>query len=211
MKSVADMPGELPVFPLAGVLLLPRGYLPLNIFEPRYLNMVEDALKSDRLIGMIQPRAADDGRGPLFDTGCAGKITDFTETADGRFEITLTGICRFRVGAEVEAGKPYRRVKPDWSRFGNDFTPGDCLDIDRAALKKMLGDYFKMHGLSCDWDAIDGAPDGRLITCLSMICPFDPGEKQALLEADCCRDRARKFMSLLEMAVQAQTCKSGCH
>ena len=212
MKSVTDMPPTLPVFPLTGVLLLPRGYLPLNIFEPRYLMMVDDALKSDRLIGMIQPRMSDDGgKGPLFETGCAGKITSFLETGDGRYEITLTGICRFRTAKEVSNGTPYRRMQADWARFDKDFTPGDCLDIDRPLLKQMLKDYFAKHDLSCDWDAIDGAPDGRLITCLSMICPFDPGEKQALLEADCCRDRARKFMSLLEMAIQGGECGSGCH
>jgi uncharacterized protein len=211
-KTVADMPDTIPVFPLSGVLLLPRGYLPLNIFEKRYLAMVDDALKADRLIGMIQPKVADDGgKGPLFETGCAGKITSFAEMGDGRYEITLTGVCRFRVTQELPAEKPYRRVRADWARFDKDFTPGDSLDVDRPLLKKMLKDYFELHDLSCDWDAIDGAPDGRLITCLSMICPFDPGEKQALLEADCCRDRAEKFMSLLKMAVQGGGCGSGCH
>ncbi len=212
-QDSADLlPGRLPVFPLSGVLLLPRGNLPLNIFEPRYLAMVDDALKTDRLIGMIQPRDSDEkGAVSLFDTGCAGRITSFAEQDDGRYLITLTGICRFRISCEIEPVSGYRRIEPDWSAFRDDFKPLDSLDLDRPLLKKMLGDYFDLQGLSCDWDAVDGTPDERLITCLSMICPFEPGEKQALLEAVCGRERAIKFMTMLKMALHRQGSCSGCH
>lgn len=202
-----SLPDEIPVFPLPGVLLLPRGHLPLNIFEPRYIAMVDDALKASRMIGMIQPR--DDSA--LYDTGCAGRITSFNETGDGRYLITLTGISRFKIKNEIEPKNGYRRVMPDWSPFAHDFHELKCLDIDRADLKKMLHDYFQMQDLHCDMDSIDNAPDEKLITCLSMICPFDAGEKQALLEAKCCRERAQKFMALLKMALHKDGCCGGCH
>lgn len=209
--SVA-LPQNLPVFPLTGVLLLPRGQLPLNIFEPRYLAMIEDALKGDRLIGMIQPRDFQQGMtsdfAPLFGTGCAGKITAFEERDDGRYLITLTGICRFRVDEELPMQRGYRRVRTNWTDFNADPQAHDCLGIDRNHLKDLLRSYFDIEGLSCSWDSIDGASDDKLITALAMICPLDPGEKQALLEAACCRTRAKMFMTMLEMAVH--NAKSGC-
>ena len=205
---IPPLPEELPVFPLPGVLLLPRGRLPLNIFEPRYIAMVDDALKTDRMIGMIQPR--DDAA--LYETGCAGKITSFDETEDGRYLITLTGISRFKIKNELPLKNGYRRFRADWSPFSDDFKETDCLDLDRDALKKMLAEYFQLQDLCCDMDAIDGASDNKLITCLSMICPFDPGEKQALLEARCCRERAQKFLALLKIAVHdGGCCGGGCH
>ena len=205
--KIPALPDEIPVFPLAGVLLLPRGHLPLNIFEPRYIAMVDDALKSNRMIGMIQPR--DDSA--LYDTGCAGRITSFDETGDGRYLITLTGISRFKIKKEMEMKNGYRCVKPDWAPFSHDFKELECLDIDRKALRNMLQDYFKMQDIQCDMNSIDTAPDEKLITCLCMICPFDAGEKQALLEANCCRERARKFMALLKMAVYHDDSCGGCH
>lgn len=200
-----DLPDILPIFPLNGVLLLPGGQLPLNIFEPRYLAMMDAALKADRLIGMVQPREiprnlADDDTVPVYDTGCAGRITAFEETDDGRYLITLTGVARFRVAGEQPLLNGYRRVRPDWS-YPKDKETADCLGIDRRRLTALLESYFSQQGLSCSWDAIDGAPDNRLITCLAMVCPFDAREKQALLEAACCKERARLFMTLLEMAV----------
>lgn len=202
------LPDTLPVFPLPGVLLLPRGQLPLNIFEPPYIAMVDDALKTNRLIGMIQPRTDDS----LYETGCAGKITSFSETDDGRYLITLTGLSRYKIGNEIEQQNGYRRIQPDWEPFTHDFEEIDCLDLDRAALKNMLSTYFDAQDLQCDMDSIDTAPDEKLITCLSMICPFDTGEKQALLEAKCCRERAQKFMALLKMAVHEDgCCGGGCH
>ncbi len=197
------LPGTIPVFPLEGVLLLPRGHLPLNIFEPRYLAMVDDALKTDRIIGMIQPAKGQQQQTlpDLYNVGCAGRITSFHETDDNRYLITLTGIARFRTTMELTQQNGYRRVAVDWSSFGEDFKASSCLDVDRERLHRLLASYFILHGLSCDWDMIDSASDERLITCLSMICPFEACEKQALLEASCCRVRANMFMAMLELAV----------
>jgi Lon protease-like protein len=204
------MPDTLPVFPLAGVLLLPYGQLPLNVFEKRYVSMVDDALRGDRLIGMIQPRLNGPDLTDLYDTGCAGRIKSFSETDDGRYMITLTGLSRFRVEEELPQVNGYRRVRPDWTPYKKDFDLRECLDLDRDKLRAMLRGYFEMNDLSCDWETIDGASDASLITCLSMICPFDPGEKQALLEAPCGHTRAEKFMMLLKMALHGD-CKAGCH
>jgi len=222
MLNVADapnpetLPSQIPLFPLSGVLLLPRGVLPLNIFEQRYKAMVEDALRTpDRLIGMIQPRIAREGLSgdtdPLYETGCAGRMTGFEETDDGRYLITLKGISRFRVKKENGLQRGYRRADVDWSPFTKDFKTTDCLDIDRNALKKLLSEYFTQQDLQCDWARIDGTPDERLMTCLAMVCPFDPGEKQALLETVCCRERAQKFMSMLKMALHQHGKGCGCH
>lgn len=196
-----NLPQALPVFPLPCVLLLPRGQLPLNIFETRYINMVDEALQTNRMIGMVQPRTEEDHITEIYDTGCAGRITEFSETEDGGYLITLTGICRFKVVEEIEAKQGFRRVHPDWVPFRDDFQEEDCLGLDRDSLKSLLQSYFKKQDLSCDWDAIDEAPDERLMTCLSMICPLDAREKQALLETVCCHERAKKFMTMLEMAV----------
>ncbi len=216
--SAAALPAILPVFPLEGVLLLPGGQLPLNIFEPRYLAMVEDALKADRMIGMIQPRnrapeaSGKGGDGALFETGCAGRITSFNETDDGRYLIGLTGISRFNITRELDMKHGYRRIAPDWTAYQADRNPAGCLDLDRQKLKIMLKDYFALQGIDCDWDAVDGASDQKLITCLSMICPFESSEKQALLEAACCRSRAVLFMGMLEMAICAGDGHGGgCH
>ncbi|MCC7305628.1 MAG: LON peptidase substrate-binding domain-containing protein [Alphaproteobacteria bacterium] len=205
-----DLPETLPVFPLPGVLLLPAGHLPLNIFEPRYLKMVQDVLGGNRLIGMIQPKHPD--KPEIYDTGCAGKITEFTETSDGRYLITLTGICRFHVVQELKTVLPYRQVKAGWQPFRSDLDTVGCLNLDRKKLHTLLQSYFKTEGLDCEWERIEKATDGRLITCLSMVCPFDAKEKQALLEAPDCKSRADMFMTMLEMAVlagkTAEPCKS---
>lgn len=194
-KEGVVLPGELPIFPLDGVLLLPRGQLPLNIFEPRYVAMVEDALSSGRMIGMIQTRED----GSLYEVGCAGKITSFHETCDGRFEIVLTGISRFAVSRELSQLNGYRKVQADWMAYQNDVEMLSCLDIDRPKLVRLLKKYFDHQGLTCNWDAVENAADEKLINCLAMICPFEPKEKQALLEAPCPKNRARLFMTLLEM------------
>lgn len=197
-----QLPETIPVFPLTGVLLLPRGKLPLNIFEPRYLNMVQDALASNRLIGMIQPR--DGGMGnhpPLYDIGCVGRITSFSETEDGRFLITLTGISRFRIAGEVPTTRGYRRIIADWSAFAADLDEDEVCDLDRASLDSTLRAYFKQQGISANWDSIAQAPLDRLITSLAMICPFDAPEKQALLESPDLNARAKLLLALVEMAV----------
>ena len=197
-----DLPQTLPIFPLSGVLLLPRGKLPLNIFEPRYLAMTEDAIKSDRMVGMVQPmeEGAAGDQPPVFPVGCAGRITQFAETEDRRYLITLTGICRFRIERELPLFCGYRRVVPDFSPSRPDFEP-ESTRLDRARLLSALKVYLKLQQLSADWESIEGAPDERLITSLSMICPFSCREKQALLESSCLAERARVLTALLEMAV----------
>ena len=198
------LPLSLPIFPLEGVLLLPHGALPLNVFEPRYMAMVNDALAGDRLIGMVQPdqaarEAGEDGA--IYQMGCAGKITEFSEMDDGRYLVSLTGIARFRIAEELDQEKGYRRVKPDWSDFESDLETTSCLGMDRGKVNGLLKKYFDEQGMDCDWDAVQSAPDGKLITCLAMACPLEPQEKQALLEATCCKTRADMFVRILEMAV----------
>ena len=197
-----DLPAELPVFPLAGVLLLPRGRLPLNIFEPRYLAMTKDALAPPRLIGMVQPIAeGEEGAHPaIYGVGCAGRIVSFSETEDGRFLMTLTGVARFQIEAELPMRSGYRRVAPRWDRFRDDLVP-DERAIDRKSLFQSLKPYFDSRGLKADWDQVDKTGDERLVAMLSMICPFAPPEKQALLEAQDLPARAAILKGLLEMAL----------
>jgi uncharacterized protein len=201
------LPPVIPVFPLEGVLLLPTGNLPLNIFEKRYLKMVEDSLASHRLIGMIQPKSGNE----LYEVGCAGKITEFRETGDGRYLITLTGICRFHIDEELKVNTPYRQIKAGWKKFKEDLEPQSELGIDRDKLNTLLQSYFSAQEMNCDWEAVQKAPDGKLITCLSMVCPFEPKEKQALLEASGCKSRGETFMTMLEMAVKARKECGSCH
>jgi Lon protease-like protein len=200
--SAGDLPRELPVFPLTGVLLLPRGRLPLNIFDKRYLAMFDDAISGDRLIGMIQPSdpGAGDAGPPLYSVGCAGRITSFNETGDGRYLVALDGIARFRIVAELELKRGYRRVAADWGPYAADLDE-DGGSVDRHRLIELLQAYFRQHELSANWEAIGQTPDERLVTSLAMICPFAPPEKQALLEAGCLSERAKLMMSLLEIAI----------
>lgn len=208
----AELPDELPIFPLSGALLLPGGNLPLNIFEPRYLAMVRDALAWPRLIGMIQPKLQpgrededpdeDIGAAPVYHIGCAGRISAFQESSDGRCQITLSGLVRFRISEELQGHDGYRRIRPDWSAFKDDFTPHALSErFERGRLQTILQDYFQLTGLSADWSSIESAPGERLVTSLSMICPFDPREKQALLEAPDMDKRAETLITILEMAV----------
>lgn len=198
-----DMPACIPVFPLPGVLLLPGGKLPLNIFEPRYLAMTQDALGTDRVIGMIQPLEEEDEAGApkLHRTGCAGRITSFSETDDGRFLITLTGVSRFHVEQELESRSGYRRVVADWCSFARDFEPDGDLELDRERLMRDLKSYFSVQGIRADWESIQNAEDFQLLTTLAMVCPFAPLEKQALLEAPTLQERGETMLTLLEMAV----------
>ena len=196
-----QLPQTIPVFPLPEVLLLPRGRLPLNIFETRYLAMVEDALAADRMIGMIQPLEPNgpDSTPGLYDTGCAGRICRFEETEDGRFLISLSGVCRFTVTEELSPVSDYRRVRADWSDFRSDLEPIAEAGLDRDRLLSALRGYFDAHGIEADWDALREAPEERLVTCLSMICPFGALEKQALLEARDLPARTQVLMALIEM------------
>ena len=199
-KSIDVLPSALPIFPLNGVLLLPFGELPLNIFEPRYKDMIDDVLKGDRLIGMVQVKNSDAKIPDVYKIGCAGKITEFQETPDHRYLINLSGISRFAIDDELSVTTSYRQVSPNWTTYNSDLDLSDCLDLDRERMIGMLQTYFKNHDLSCDWEKIKTATDNHLITCLSMICPFSAQEKQALLEAECCKQRAQTFMAMLEIA-----------
>jgi hypothetical protein len=204
-----DLPASLAVFPLPGVLLLPDGKLPLNIFEPRYLALVSDALANHRLFGMIQP-SGDAGAGaepPIFDTGCAGRISSLDETEDGRFLITLTGVSRFRVVRELEPVRGYRRVQPDWRPFRRDLDEPGPLAIDRDRLLQALKAFSKVNSLDFNWRAIERIGDYDLSVSLCMACPLEPREKQALLECADPMTRTETLITLMEMAVAER--KSG--
>lgn len=201
------LPDTIPVFPLAGVLLLPRGRLPLQVFEPRYLNMTVDALATpDRLIGMVQPQDPEtQEKAPrLYRVGCAGRITSFSETEDGRYLLTLTGVCRFALGDELAMVRGYRRVIPQWRDYRGDFEDETDSALDRVRLLSALRDYFKLHGIAANWEAIEQTPDERLVTSLAMICPFEPSEKQALLEVPDLPGRSTLMTTLVEMAILEQ-------
>lgn len=197
-----DLPGELPIFPLSGVVLLPFGRLPLNVFEPRYLNLTLDTLGQGRIFGMIQPTdpLSEDEAPPLYDTGCAGRITSFDETEDGRLMITLTGICRFRIRRELPPLRGYRRVEADYAAFRADMEQDSGAEFDRPRLVAALKPYFRAQGMDVNWKGIEAAPDWTLVNSLAMICPFEPREKQALLEAADIKSRAEVMTALLEMA-----------
>lgn len=195
----ADLPPVVPVFPLGGVLLLPRGQLPLNIFEPRYLNMVDDAMAGDRLIGMIQPVGGPPQHPALAGVGCAGRITGFSETTDGRYLITLTGICRFRAVEELPSGAPYRQMRAAFADYEADLAAVTGAEPDRAPLLAALGAYLEPRGLDIDWDAARAAPAEALVNSLSMGLPFEPAGKQALLEARDLPARAQALLALLRI------------
>ncbi|MDP1914417.1 LON peptidase substrate-binding domain-containing protein [Brevundimonas sp.] len=197
--KAADLPQVIPVFPLPGAILLPRGQLPLNIFEPRYLNMIDDAMAGDRIIGMIQPQSGPQRLPGLSPIGCAGRITSFAETSDGRYLITLTGCARFRLGSEIPTQTPYRQIRADFAPFEADLSapPVDDVGLDRDGLLDALRAYLETRGLDIDWDTAESAPPEALINSLSMALPFDPPEKQALLEASSLTDRSNVLTALL--------------
>ncbi|MGB8814492.1 MAG: LON peptidase substrate-binding domain-containing protein [Paracoccaceae bacterium] len=205
MMIAADLPETLPVFPLPGALLLPRARLPLHIFEPRYLAMLEDAMKTKtRLIGMIQPRdVPGTTEKRLQAIGCAGRLTGFSETEDGRYMITLAGISRFRVVQEVQGFTPYRRCAVDWVPFGRDLGAAeDDRGFQRDRFLMLLGRYFQAMALSSDWGSLKEADEEMLINSLSMLCPFAPEDKQALLEAPSLQTRRETLVTLMEFALR---------
>lgn len=208
MFNPADLPGTIAVFPLPGALLLPRSRLPLHIFEPRYLAMLDDSLKTTgRLIGMVQPNplAGEDGNG-LQMIGCAGRITQFSETEDHRYLITLTGVCRFRVLREVDGFHPYRRCEVSWDGFMRDLGPAEKDEaLDREQFTKLLKRYFSSLELSTDWEALKDADDELLINSLSMLLDFLPEDKQALLEAPSLATRRETLITLIEYALLGGT------
>jgi Lon protease-like protein len=200
-RRTADLPQVIPVFPLDGALLMPHADLPLQIFEPRYLNMVDDAMAGDRLIGMVQTRAGGDRARPnLAQVGCVGRITSYAETSDGRYLITLTGVCRFKAGEELAARTPYRQVRATYSDFEPDLgaAPTSPL-IDRPRFAKALKSYLNHRELDVDWDTANNAPIEALVNSLAMGLPFSTAEKQALLEAPDFSDRYRTLIALLEI------------
>jgi Lon protease-like protein len=201
-RRVADLPQLIPVFPLDGAMLLPGGELPLQIFEPRYLNMIDDAMTGDRVIGMVQTRGGDLERPALTAVGCAGRITSYAETSDGRYLITLTGVCRFRVGEELNIRTPYRQVRADYSRFEADLGEADEAEADDTArdrFARALKRYLNRRELDIDWDSAGAAPLEPLVNSLAMGLPFDPAEKQALLEAIDLPARFEALTTLLEI------------
>lgn len=205
---VEDLPGEFPVFPLPGVLLLPGGRLPLRIFEPRYVAMTEDSLGRRRMFGMIQPdpTAPEAPTGPgLFRIGCLGRITSFSETDEGHFLLTLTGLIRFAVAGELEIRRGYRRVRGDFTAYIADLDlHHPPTEVSRESLMGALRSYFTHRGIDANWDAIKRLPDELLVATLAMVCPFEPAEKQALLEVPSEAERASALLALLQMGALAQ-------
>lgn len=207
-----QLPEVLPIFPLSGVLLLPGGRLPLNIFEPRYLSMFFDTLAGHRMIGMLQPTMpggyaggglpSDSGPPPVEGVGCAGRIVAFSETDDGRLLVTLAGLIRFETGKELPPhAHGYRRVMPHYDRFRDDLEGDEAvIELDRPRLMAALEGFFRARKLQGDWSGLKKAGDDNLVTSLAMVCPFAPAEKQALLEAPDGSSRARLLIALLEMA-----------
>lgn len=204
MINASDLPGTLPVFPLPGALLLPRARLPLHLFEPRYLQMLDDILKTPtRLIGMVQPYDGPDGSSTLHSIGCAGRLTAFSETEDGRYMITLSGVSRFRILSEVEGFTPYRRCAVSWDGFGRDLGPTEeDKGFDRPKFLDLLKRFFEDQSLSTDWESLKDAEEELLINSLSMLCPFEPEDKQALLEAPSLATRRETLVTLIEFALR---------
>lgn len=202
VPSPSALPETIPIFPLEGALLLPAGRLPLRIFEPRYLEMIDDALGTSRLVGMIQPIASQDARPKLYSVGCVGKLTSWSETSEGRYAIVLSGLCRFRILEEVDAPRLYRMVKVDYAPFVSDLEGHDDEPaFDRRRLEAGLKRFLGKHQLESLWPTIEELPGTLLVNSLSMVCPFTPAEKQALLEQETTAQRAQLLMTLVEMNV----------
>ncbi|MGP9814149.1 LON peptidase substrate-binding domain-containing protein [Rhodopseudomonas sp. NSM] len=203
-RGPADLPEVIPVFPLPGALLLPRGQMPLNIFEPRYLAMVDDSLRDGhRVIGMIQPDAthSEDGETPkLFQVGCVGRITQLAESGDGRYILELTGVSRFKVVEELQVKTPYRQCKVDYFPYVDDFTARKGEDeVDRESLLTVLTAFLKANNLKVDWDGVESAPNEALVNALAMMSPYGAPEKQAMLEAPDLKTRAEILIAVTEM------------
>jgi uncharacterized protein len=209
-QSAGDLADVIPVFPLPGALLLPRGQMPLNIFEPRYLAMIDDALRSShRLIGMIQPDDAHPGpenKPNLYKVGCVGRITQFAETGDGRYLLQLTGVVRFRIEAELEVVTPYRQCRVIYTPFTDDFIARKGEDeVDRKSLLHALSEFLEANNLKADWEGIENAPNEALVNALAMMSPYGAPEKQALLEAPDLKTRADILVAVTEMELAKST------
>ncbi|MGL4635890.1 MAG: LON peptidase substrate-binding domain-containing protein [Beijerinckiaceae bacterium] len=195
-----DMPEIIPVFPLSGALLLPRGQMPLNIFEPRYMAMIDHAMKHDRLIGMIQPHPDRTDAGLNYQIGCAGRITQLAETGDGRYLLTLTGIARFKIVRDAADKTAFMQFKVDWSSYEQDYKPrfGED-DVDRKAVLGALKSFSEVNDVPVDWDSVKDAPNEALVNALAMMCPYGVREKQALLEAADLKTRGDLLVAITEM------------
>lgn len=202
-SGLEELPAILPIFPLTGALLLNTGQLPLNVFEPRYLDMVRDAMEGHRVIGLIQPLDPDDpSLDPnLYSIGCAGKICEFSELQNGHLSITLEGICRFKISEELSRVTKYRQVKVDYSHFKHDLVPSN-MPVNRDELQGVLKHFLEFDNEEEDWEALSNLADDNLVNSLSMICPFAPAEKQALLEAENVSIRSTLLVNLLTMMMQ---------
>jgi Lon protease-like protein len=203
-RGPVDLPGTIPVFPLSGALLLPRGQMPLNIFEPRYLAMVDDSLRDGhRLIGMIQPNPAHPGpedHPNIYKVGCAGRITQLAETGDGRYLLQLTGVARFRIEQELQVQTAYRQCRVTYAPFADDFIARKGEDqVNRKALLEALRDFLKVNKLEADWGGIERAPNEALVNALAMMSPYGPAEKQAMLEAMDLKSRAEILIAVTEI------------
>ena len=210
-KNISDYPKNIPIFPLEGILLLPKSRLPLNIFEPRYLKMIEDVLATEhRFIGMIQPKSNknnDKGSTPkLNNVGCAGRLISFTETEESRYLITLSGISRFNYIEEVDTFKPYIKAEVDWGNFRNDgMLEKMPISFNKDEFLEIISEYFKLTNLQTDWESLKKADDELLVNSLSILCPFENDEKQALLEAKTIKERVKILTTLMEMSIKAET------
>jgi Lon protease-like protein len=201
IPKFSALPAELPVFPLPGAVVMPGVQLPLNVFEPRYLNMVEDALAADHLIGMIQPVSRDDDEKPrLHRIGCAGRITSYSETADGRIVLVLTGVCRFEIAEELDLRRGYRRVRADWERFTIDYHPEEQDLADRESFVKSLRAFSSLRGVEIPWEDIKTMADFDLVNLLCTHLPLAADDKQALVESIDLRDRAELMQGLMDMS-----------
>jgi Lon protease-like protein len=203
-RTAKDLPGTVPVFPLSGALLLPGGRMPLNIFEPRYLEMIDHALAHNRLIGLIQPRLdgamRSDGEPELCEVGCLGRVTSFAETGDGRYLVSLQGVCRFRVAEEQVTKTPFRQCRITSFVADLDAEAG-AANVDRPALLKAFRAYLKANDLDADWESVSRAENAMLVNALSMMAPYGPAEKQALLEAPDLKTRAETLIAITEIAL----------
>jgi uncharacterized protein len=209
-RNPGDLADVIPVFPLPGALLLPRGQMPLNIFEPRYVAMIDDALRSGlRLIGMIQPDTAHPGpesKPNLYKVGCVGRITQIAETGDGRYLLQLTGIARFRIDQELSVTTPYRQCRVTYTPYIDDFTARKGEDeVDRKNLLRSLSDFLKANDLKADWEGIENAPNEALVNALAMMSPYGTAEKQALLEAPDLKTRAEILVAVTEIELAKKT------
>jgi uncharacterized protein len=209
-RKPADLPAKLPVFPLSGALLLPRTDLPLNLFEPRYLELFETAMAGDRIVGMIQPmnESGDESgkKNPkLANVGCAGRITSYNETGDGRLVVTLTGIARFKVKKELKTDLPYRMVQADYKPFAVDFTKPTTNDVNRTGVLKAFRDYLEANNMTTNWSEVEQVPNELLVNSLSLMAPYPAEEKQALLEAEDVKARAEMLIALTELALARQS------